>query len=303
MLRKTAFWALVGGSAAWVPFAGAGITADSVVNYTPGTVVNSYWGAPYTNSSAALGAPNPTQQVPDLFDASNNQIAFADNSAITQFNASYNPANVVAIQNAGGMLTLHLSSPITIGAGATIGVHSGAGLQDASFPNGQNLTPAQNYTDPRVADLQVGDGTNWVDLGTKSFNNPTNIYTDATDPTGATPGKTLADFSKPFLGTVSSFDGKDFAGTLATLNGSGGGTWFDLSSVGLAQIDEVRFTTGDGEKLFVDAVVGDSAASSNPTPPPVTTPSAVPLPSAAAMALALVPFLAVVAVRHRRAAW
>ena len=298
-----ALWAsAIGATALMVSSAHAGISASQVVDYQPGTVVNSYWGAPYTNASAALGTPDPTQNVPDLFDSGGGQIAFADNSAITPFNASYNPQNIVAIQNAGGTITLKLSAPLTVGSGAAIGIHAAAGLQDISFPNGQNGNPATTYTDPRQADLAVSaDGTNWVDLGDKTFDAPTNIFTDATDPTGNTPGTTLADFSKPFFGNLHSFDGENFSQVLATLNGSGGGNWFDVSGVGLTSIDYVRLSTSDGEKMFLDSVDATSANGSGSagggSGGGVT---AVPLPAAWAMGMSLAP-IGFLALRRRRA--
>ena len=235
------------------------ITADQVVNYSPGTILNSYWGAPYTDASAALGLPNLTQNLAGQTDSSGNPVIYADSSVITPFNASYNPANVVAISN-GGTLTLHLSNPIVIGPGAALGIHAAAGLQDAMLGTGQNSDPAKTYTDPRQADVSISrDGVSWTDLGDQVLNNPTNLYSDEPDPFGAKPGAALADFAKPFYGTLSSFDGKDWPGTLAVLDGSAGGTWFDLSSVPLSEANYVRLTTAAGETTYVDAVVGDSA--------------------------------------------
>jgi len=241
------------------PSFAAPITADQVVDYSAGTVKNSYWGDPYTTASAALGLPNSTQNVPDKFDASGNQIAFADNSAITPFNASFNPQNVVAISN-GGSLTLHLGSPIVIGSGAALGVHSAVGLNDASYPSGLNHNPAQTYTDSRVADLLVSEnGTQWTDLGVHTFDSPTNIYTDVPDPYGSHAGTTLAEFSRPFTGGLHAFDGATWTQTLAALDGSAGGTWVDLSGIPLPDVNYVRFSTATGQTMYVDAVVGDSS--------------------------------------------
>jgi hypothetical protein len=241
------------------PAFGAAITANQVIDYSAGTVKNSYWGDPYTNPSAALGLPEFTQNVPDKFDASGNQIAFADNSVITPFNASFNPQNVVAISN-GGSLTLHLGSPIVIGPGASLGVHAAVGLNDASYPNGQNHNPAQTYTDARQAELLVSpDGAHWTDLGTHIFDVPTNIYTDIGDPYGGHPGAVPADFSKPFTGDLHSFDAESWSQTLATLNGSAGGTWISLAGTGLPDVNYVRFSTTTGQTMYVDSVIGDSA--------------------------------------------
>jgi hypothetical protein len=310
MVRHSALWAsAVGASALLISSAQAGISASQVVDYSAGTVVNSYWGVPYTNSSAALGTPDQTQNVPNLFDSGGNQIAFADNSAITPFNASYNPQNIVAIQNAGGQITLKLSAPVTVGSGAALGIHAAVGLQDAAFPSGQNGNPATTYTDPRQADLQVSqNGSTWVDLGDKTFDAPTNIFTDASDPTGVTPGTTPANVFQPFDGNLSSFNGEDFAQVLATLNGSAGGNWFDLSTLGLTNVDYVRLSTSDGEKLFLDAVVatdgtssGSGGSGSGSGTGGGTGTTAVPLPTGLAMGMSVAP-LGLLALRRRRPA-
>lgn len=297
MVRYKALWASsVGAVALLVSSAHAGISASQVVSYNAGTVVNSYWGAPYTNASAALGTPNQTQNIPNIFDSGGNEIATADNSAITPFNASYNPQNVVAIQNAGGQITLQLSAPINIGAGAALGIHAAVGLEDISYPGGQAGNPATTYTNPRQADLQVSqNGTTWLDLGDKAFDAPTNIFTDATDPTGTTPGTMPANVYQPFYGSTSSFNGEDFSQILTTLNGSAGGNWFDLSNVGLTAVDYVRLSTSAGEEMFIDSVLGNSATgpgngdgsgSGSGTGPGTT---AVPLPTGLAMGLSLAP--------------
>jgi hypothetical protein len=263
-----------------------GIVADQVVSYTPGAVQSTYWGDPYTNSSAALGLPETHQGVPDIFSGSN-QIAFADDSIITPFNASYNNTHVVALAGSGGSLELHLSSPIAIGPGAALGVHSAAGLNELDFNNpvGQNKTPAENYTFPRSADVQVSaDGTpnSWIDLGDRDFNNPTNTFLD-NSAYGFTSATQPVDYFKPFFGSLSSFDGKDWSDTLAVLNGSAGGTWLDLSGVPLSSVNYVSISTSPGELMYVDSVVGVS----------------VPEPAAVGMLAAGAGLLLVRRVRHR----
>ena len=304
MVRNIALWAsAVGAAALMVSSARAGISASQVVDYNAGTVVNSYWGAPYTNPSAALGTPEQTQNVPNILDSGGNTIATADNSAITPFNASYNPLNIVAIQNAGGQITLKLSAPVAIGSGAALGIHAAVGLEDTNYPSGQAGSPASTYTDPRQADLQVSqDGTHWVDLGDKTFDAPTNVFSNATDPIGTTPGTTPANVFQPFYGSLSSFNGENFPQVLATLNGSAGGDWFDLSGLGLSNVDYVRLSTTAGEKMFLDAVVADSASSSGNGSGgggPGTT--AVPLPTGLAMGLSAAP-LGLLVLRRRQSA-
>jgi hypothetical protein len=123
--------------------------------------------------------------------------------------------------------------------------------------NGDNSNPAETYTNPRSATVLVSsDGSNWVSLGSVNFTNPTNIYTDISGPYAETPGTQLANFARPFLGDLSSFDGQSFAGTLSVLNGSAGGTWLDLSGTGLSQVTDIAFETDPGQLMYIDSVVG-----------------------------------------------
>ena len=108
--------------------------------------------------------------------------------------------------------------------------------------------------------LVSSDGLNFVSLGDHTFTNPSNAYTDVTQPTPKTPGSVPADFSEPFTGTLSSFNNENLQQVLATLNGSGGGDWFDLSGTGLSGVDYVELETSDGETDYVNAVTAVSAA-------------------------------------------
>ena len=46
------------------------------------------------------------------------------------------------------------------------------------------------------------------------------------------------------------------SGLLSVLDGSAGGTWFDLTNVALPEVNFVEFSvTGAGQTMFVDAVV------------------------------------------------
>ena len=83
------------------------------------------------------------------------------------------------------------------------------------------------------------DGITWYPVPGSDFNNPTPIYTDVDGPYTSDTGSNLANFAQPFTDNLSSFDNEDFAGTLGVLNGSAGGTWLDLSSTGLSEVNYV----------------------------------------------------------------
>lgn len=212
------------------------VFASSYTSYTPGSI-----SASYQNPAAALGKPNP---VSGLY-------------ALTPFNAAFQPSDLVGV-GPGGSLTLKLSDPVPVGAGRELGVHAGVNLTDVSVPNGQNRSPASTFNF-RASDVSVSaDGDHWVDLGSFTFDLPTNYY----DQGVTTPGRQTsigpdaheADFGKPFNGTLHDFDGKNWADTLGVLDGSAGGTWLDVTPDQLAQFQYVRFTAGTGQIMYVDAV-------------------------------------------------
>lgn len=70
----------------------------------------------------------------------------------------------------------------------------------------------------------------------------------------------LADPSAAFTGTLASFNGEDYSQVMSTLNGSAGGTWFNLANSGLSKVTEVAFVvpTGQTDGMYVQAVVGDT---------------------------------------------
>jgi hypothetical protein len=235
------------------------VYADAVVSYVPGTLPN----PTYNNPGAALGGLNPVAG------------SFGPTTYyLTPFDPAFGPSNLVEI-GAGGSLVLQLAAPVSTN-GDTIGVHTGIGLLDANYPNGTNSNPA-SYVNSwlRQADVLVSaNGVDWGNLGTITFSNPSNYYTgEATDPEGGTPGVgPLANQGQPFLGSLSSFNGEDWQQTLATLDGSAGGTWLNLSGVTdengnpIAEVNYIAFdvpadlpldpSTGNPEIMMVDAVVG-----------------------------------------------
>jgi hypothetical protein len=226
--------------------AGVVATGSAVVTYNPGTLTSAYaYSSSSWTSGPAIGLPATTEGG-----------YFGDTSIITPFNAQYNPASLVGLSGSGGYIEFQMSQPIATN-GYTLAVQAAAGLDDTSYPNGQTGATASDYTFLHQATVLVSqDGSHWVSLGDQNFTIPTNIYTDETDPYGGSAASNLADFSKPFTGTLASFDNENFAQVLATLNGSGGGTWLDLSGTGLSQVDYVAFQTGADETMYVNAITG-----------------------------------------------
>lgn len=220
--------------------------ATQVVDYVPGDIATDY-----RNASAALGKTNEFNPGEPAFDI--------PPTVVTPFNATFAPDDLVGIGE-GGRLVLELGRMAATGAGATLGVHAGVGLIDADWPNGTISGPATTYTSPREADVRVSfDGDNWLDLGQDVlFDLPTNWWADGITEPGAADesGTVQAEFTQPFLGRLSDFDDSTWEQVLGTLEGSAGGTWFDLSDVDLPGVNFVEFSVPDaGEAMFVDAVV------------------------------------------------
>jgi hypothetical protein len=215
--------------------AGAAHFATEYTSYVPGDMVEEY-----RSPSVALGKPSP-------------QMSW--DYVLTPFNAHWEGSQIVGI-GGGGSLTLRFPAPVPTN-GYTIGVHAGVGLIDTSWPIGQNDTPAAYYNASRSAEVRVSEnGQDWQSLGLVVFNIPTNYYSAGITLPGSqtTPGTVEADFFKPFTGSLSDFDGKDWAGTLEVLDGSAGGRWLDLSGTGLPAVNYIQFNVGQDQVMYVDAV-------------------------------------------------
>jgi hypothetical protein len=231
------------GAAVFSPFASHAFAqsfADTVVSYNSVNAPPVFGGGSYNVGTAALGMLTADTSFGDL----------------TPFESAFSQDQITGIGD-GGSLVLHMSQPLRTN-GVTLGVHAGVGLIDTAFPAGQTTDPAAAYTDDRVATISVSnDGSTWVSLGVKTFDLPSNYYaagvtTPSFDNTVGTP----ADFFKPFTGSLTDFSNKDWPGVEAVLNGSAGGNWFDLSGTGLPEVNFVRFDVDNGNRMFVDAVLG-----------------------------------------------
>lgn len=221
--------------------------AVEVIDYVPGALPDS--AASYTNPAAALGKTNETTPAAPAFDTP----AYV----ITPFNATYASDDLVAIGD-GGRLVLRLDATApttTLG----LGVHTGVGLIDNDYPNGNVGAVAMPYTSPRIADVRVSaDGETWFAIAdNREFDLPTNWYAEGITTPGSDtgPGTVQADFAQPFGGTLSDFDGLDWNGVLALLDGSAGGEWLDLSGVPTAGVQYVEFSVDQpGATFLLDAV-------------------------------------------------
>ena len=204
--------------------------AVSVVSYDAGVTPTTG----FTMASAALGEPTRFT----------GEGAFP--GAVTLFNPPYLNSEIVSIGE-GGQLTLRLSHYVLPqAAGPHLGVFNNAGFIETSFPNGQAGTPVGTFgVDSAIVEVSE-NGLQWESLGLRTFDIPTNGFTDLVSPFSDTPGSVESNFLKPFGGTLSDFDGLQYAPDMLTLlAGSGGGTWLDLSGTGLTQVGYVRFSVLD----------------------------------------------------------
>ena len=243
--------------------------AGAVVDYTSGTLLNSDYdtGNPYNNPNAVLGQPGGIVGAGTAY-----------TGVFSPFNPHYQATELTGIGH-GGQLTLQLQNFVTVSSGAfEIGVWSNVGLTDTNYPYGTASAPASTFSTPVSAVVSVSsNGTDWVALNSgapTTFGLPGNYYTNATTPfdAAAPASPQLADFGKPFTGTLADFNGETWSQVLATLNGSAGGTWLNLDSTGLSQVGFIRFSgVADGSELDLNAVSINSTLSGASVPEPGST--------------------------------
>jgi hypothetical protein len=108
-----------------------------------------------------------------------------------------------------------------------------------SSTGGTTSAPGLFYPSIRAAVDVSADGVEWVPLGggaTFAFDVPANAYADLAR-------AVASDYSRPFTGGLSALkDQPTLAATLAAYQGTGGGTWLDISDTGLSQVGFVRFS-------------------------------------------------------------
>ena len=215
--------------------------AAEVLSYDAGTTPAVEFGSnlPYDIAQAALGQP----------ESFTGEGSFP--SVVSPFNPPYLRNEIVSIGLA-GQITLRLSHfAVPQAGGPEIGVFANIALSDTQYPDGVAGDPdgvfGIDYATVEVSE----DGLSWTSLGNMKFDIPTNAYTDVTSPFASSPGSTLADFQQPFTGALNDFTGLPYydAGgndILDLLDGSGGGTWLDISGTGLAEVGYIRFSIVNG---------------------------------------------------------
>ncbi len=239
---------------------GSPVTASAVLGYTSGTLPSGY--TTYNNANAALG---PIQ--------SDTSGGYGPDPFLPAWDSSQ-----LVMVGAGGYLTLQLAQPIA--GNAMLGVFTNVAITNISTAVGaqpQASDPANTLSAFPEAIVSVGNGSkdakgnyNLVALNGGNpitFENPTNYYTNSPvsvqySASGgyyylqSSPGTQTADWSKPFLGDLASFNGEDYSQMVTTLDGSAGGTWLDLSSMGLSQVAVVEFSVPNGAtyNMTLDAV-------------------------------------------------
>lgn len=223
----------------------ANLAASSVVSYEPGSPAPAE-----NNTNAAIGLP----------------VGDTGWGAISPFNPAYSSDHLLVVRE-GGQITLQLSQPVTLTPQTKLGVYANVGI---IADNGGASSPPGLFNTPNRANLYVSaDNVSWTQIGggTLTFDVPYNAYTDSeavvsdggyvTVPVG----NVSADYYKPFMvgtrfGNLDDFAGKNYGQMLTLLDGAAGGSWFDLSSVGLSQVQYVKFEVpNDAIQMGIDAVV------------------------------------------------
>jgi hypothetical protein len=240
--------------------ASAALFAGNATNYVQGTIYSDNMGTINTydmgfNDPTVVGDPTagPFAGLTD-FD-------FPPVEVISPFDPPSDGDQAVAI-GIGGHITLTFPQPINVIPGGMIGVFTTSGIGDSSYPNGVAGSTAANF-EQQSAIVKVSlNGQKWYSLGLINFNNPENYFTNADSPyeTSFPDNAHMADFGQPFNGTLSDFNGLDYADMLTLLDGSAGGTWLDLSSTGLSQVQYIQFCE-PADDVAMTSFVGISAIS------------------------------------------
>jgi hypothetical protein len=246
--------------------------SNSVPSLTSGLVSG------LNDPTAALGPPRGV-----------NGVALGFPNVLDPFNPAFEKQDIVEL-GANGVLTLQFPNFVQVGGGLEVGVVSNNFLSDATGA-GTNSNPAAVFGSgtPGGGSAEVlvsNDGVNFHSIGVQSFPEPANFYQDVASAYQSTPGNVPADFGIPFTHPISDFNGLDFAHTITLFGPSGGGTWLNLASSGLSQIDYIQFKVPAGSNEFVvDSVAINNADIGAAVPEPV--------------ALALVTFGTVLLVRRK----
>lgn len=210
--------------------------ASSVQSFSQGTVGFADGVSTYNNASTAVGAPNRIAGA-----------SFGFPGPVTPFNPPFEQTEIVSV-GLGGQITLELPSAVPVIDGTLqVGIFHSAGLNDPAF-TGQAENPARTFAGrefgaDRTAVVEVADALgNFQSLGRVLFTQPTQGFANQSDPyMFPSPSPIPSDFTAPFAGSLSSFDGMSQPQVTAMLSGSGGGTWLSLTPAAAAALDEIRF--------------------------------------------------------------
>lgn len=226
-------------------------TAAEVTGYTPGSGVSSS----LTDPSAALSLPSASTGS-----------GTADGN-FSPFNPHYRAGEIVQIGH-GGQITLRLERfvhplPGTPSLGVWENVFLVMGSGDLAG------SPASVFGADSAMLEASADGINFYPVGVFSFDWFGNYWTDSSGPYAKLPGSIRADFGNPHGRSLPEFSDLSYDGVLSLLNGTGGGTWIDLSASGLDRVGWVRFSgVSAGLTLEIDAVAINSALAGAPTSVP-----------------------------------
>ena len=224
--------------------AAAVLSADSVVEYRPGTGYQDG----FTDPSAALGAPSKVTQDPTWGD-----------SAVDPYNPPYLAGQVVSV-GASGSLTVRFSTPIANNPGNPYGLdfilfgNSGFAVRDYNEANWKASGDLFG-SDAASARISVSpDGATFYTLTPSLCPVIDGLY-----PTDGA-GESQLPVNPALKGA--DFAGQDMAGIRALYAGSAGGAGFDLSwaqddqgrSVNLAQASYVRVEVLS-QKAEIDSIV------------------------------------------------
>jgi hypothetical protein len=260
------------------------VTSVPQNTYVAGSGVN----AIYTDPTAALGKPGAIVGPGTGFDA-----------VLSPVNGHYESSEIVGI-GVGGSITLDFGKKINVINAPQFGVFTHATLYDPNYDGGAGATAESfasfQYAARRTAVIEVSnDGSTFVTLGRKILDNPSNYFVNSSsrfDFVAPDPAQ-LADYGKPFTGSLSAFNGQDFAGTLTALDGSAGGDWLTVPlNLGLTEfqfvrisnplwlptgldlldanllttVSDVQYFTGDRTAdLYINAIAANTAAVPEPT--------------------------------------
>jgi len=274
----------------------AGVCAAEPVNWastvvTPGVVTNawngrfnafagSYGGASYTVTpfdgaftTTASGSYGAT--LLPVVPGSSVELSFGANGYAATGSA-VNNGFTIGVQAGVGLIDTQYGSGVTGTTGGSANNGNLTKLREATVAVSQDGTTwkylqyngasGNTVVEPNPTDPSLYQ---WVssssDASLIAFDVPSNYFNSALiapdgvyAPSTVTAGTPVADFSKPFLGTLASFSNESWSQMITTLDGSSGGTWLDVAGTGLGAINYIQFTVPSSAKypMFIQSVAG-----------------------------------------------